>query len=554
MHSALWHLLWLDFSGWIRSLLSLRRNWRQILLVVMMLSCVGLFVWARIANPNQSGATRFGPAMPFWALLYLCATWLTASADRGLVMRPAEVHFIVGGPFRDRDVITLNLIRLALRALVSAVVLSLLAMAYVPSYPSALVGMWLLIAVSLLVGMIASLSARSAHGGAIKWIRRAFNLAALAVLLLLIGQAMQFVRAQGGQPSIGSVAAAAIETPVGQKVLPPLAWLFAPLASPRFVPDTLQMLPARFGLVAGLAGMVYFLGGSYLEATARRTDLSMLKRQTAMRSGVAGMPGKRAWTARFTLPMFARTGGIGSVAWMQVLHSLRVLPRFLMFTLTVVGVVLVVPMTVDPAGLGGTRSMWWMTGLTLYADFLLLLQLPVGFLGPVAQRELLKSLPIPSWRLVFGQLAGPILPLSLVHLAVTLLFLYLEPDEWRQVLVMSLVLLPGAWVLIANINLLGAWNIIRPRALQQRDALAAGRAMASVWVFFAMLTPAIVVGTVFAVAGRSLVREDPLVMALSASLGVALSSWLYVYLLARTFRRWQPSAAAGGAEEVEHDG
>jgi hypothetical protein len=35
-------------------------------------------------------------------------------------MRPAEIHFVAGGPFPDHDVITLNLIRVAFRALISA--------------------------------------------------------------------------------------------------------------------------------------------------------------------------------------------------------------------------------------------------------------------------------------------------------------------------------------------------------------------------------------------------------------------------------------------------
>ena len=195
MHAALWKLLWLDFRGSFRSISNMRRNWRQLILFVLMLVFVGGFVAVRVLNPTDSSASRFGPAMPFWSLIYLLATWLTASADRGLVMRPAEIHFIAGGPFRDRDVITLNLIRLAFRALISATVLSLLAMAYVSSYPSALLGMWMLIAMSLLVGMIASLSARKKHGAFVKRIRRVFNVIAIATLLTLIMQSMQAIRA-----------------------------------------------------------------------------------------------------------------------------------------------------------------------------------------------------------------------------------------------------------------------------------------------------------------------------------------------------------------------
>lgn len=553
MHTALWQLLWLDFRGSWRGLLNIRRSWRQVVLMLLMLLFVGMLVAVRALNTDGTPPDRFGATMPFWALIYLLATWLTASADRGLVMRPAEIHFIVGGPFRARDVITLNLIRLCFRSFISATVLSLLAAAYVSSYLSALTGMWMLIGLSLLGGMTASLAARRAQNRWIKRLRRLFNLLAIGALLMLVAQSMEAIKQSGEKPQIRTVAASALSTPVGQVILPPLAWMFSPLSNTDFFTQTMVQLPSRLAIIACLVGLVYLLGGQYLEASTRRTDLSIARRQNALRSGVSGDPGSRSWTTRVTLPMFGRLGGIGSVAWTQMLHSIRILPRFLIFTFTVVGVVLVVPVMVDPARLMGWGAIAWMSGLTLYADFLLLLQLPVGFLGPVAQREMLKSLPIPSWRLVFGQLAGPVIPLGVIHVCVTLLFLFLVSRDWRTVLLTSLALLPAVCVLIANINLLGAWNIIRPRALQQRDVLAAGRAMASVWIFFLMLTPAIFFGTATAMLAARCFGASDLIYLFGASLGVLLSNGIYVWLLARNFRNWQPSSAEGGKEETEYD-
>jgi hypothetical protein len=313
------------------------------------------------------------------------------------------------------------------------------------------------------------------------------------------------------------------------------------------------LLPARLAVVGALVAMVYLLGGNYLEASTQRTDLSIAKRRTAQRSGVAsGGPGGSSWAKRVRVPALPRLGGVGSVAWLQVVHSLRILPRFLIFTLTIVGVVLVIPLMVDPERLAGWSDLW-MAALIGYADFLLLLQLPVGFLSPTSQRELLKSLPIPAWRIAVGQLAGPIIPLGMLHLSLTGLFLFLVPSESRSILETSLALLPIAFVLIANVNLLGAWNIIRPRALQQRDALAAGRAMASVWVFLFMLTPAIVISTVGAVLCHEFLLYNKTGYRLGAGLGALLSSFMYVGLLARSFARWQPTSAEGGDEETEYD-
>lgn len=552
MHPALWQLLWFDFRGSMRGLLNVRKSWRQVVLLVLMLAFAGMFISFRAMNPGDVGAGRFGAAMPFWAFIYLLATWLTASADRGLVMRPAEIHFIVGGPFRDRDVITVNLIRLAFRALVGALVLALIALAYVESYLAALTGIWLLISVSLLVGMIASLTARSAQANVVKQLRRVFTILAVVALMLIISQSIQAIRATGESLHVSSIASSALKTPIGQYILPPLNWMFAPVSANRFAPDALIQLPARLGVIGLLVCCIYVLGRRYAEATTGRTDQSISKRQTSLRSGVAGGAGS-SLTRSLRLPMLWRLGGVGPVAWMQMTHSLRILPRYVVFTATIVGVVLVIPIMVDSERLQGIGVIGWMAGLSLYADFLLLLQLPVGFLGPVAQREMLKSLPIPSWRIVLGQLAGPLIPLVILHGLVAGLFLYLTPRQYGQVCLVAFALLPAALVIVANINLLGAWNIIRPKALQQRDALAAGRAMASVWVFFAMLTPAILVSTLFSGIVGYLTGNRIEGYILGASGGALLSSSLYIFLLASAFKRWQPSGHEGGQEEAESD-
>ncbi len=553
MHRALWQLLWFDLRGSFRGLLNVHRNWRQLILALLMFLFVGFLLAARVMSGSTAGGDRFGDAMPFWALIYLLATWLTASADRGLVMRPAEIHFVVGGPFPNRDVITLNLVRLAFRALVSAVVLALIALAYVHSYLSALFGMWLLISVSLLVGMIVSLSARRVHGRAVRVARRMLVLMALPTLIALIVQSMRLLQAEGFEPRISTVAATALHTPVGSVILPPLAWMFAPLSANSLFMDTLQMFPLRLVVIAGLVVLVYVLGGQYAETSTGRTDASMARRHAALRSGVSGGALTSSWTRRLSLPVPPRLGGVGSVAWMQMVHSLRILPRYLVFTTAIVGVVLVVPLMVDARRLSGTSVIGWMAALTAYADFLLLLQLPVGFLGPVAQREMLKSLPIPSWRIALGQLAGPIIPLAVLHALVMILFLILTPESTGYVLLTSLALVPAALVLVANINLLGSWNIIRPRALQQRDALAAGRAMASVWIFMAMLTPAVIISTLCAVVTGFALGHRLSSTMIGASVGMLLSSVLYIWLLARSFAGWQPSAGERGQEETEYD-
>ena len=140
-----------------------------------------------------------------------------------------------------------------------------------------------------------------------------------------------------------------------------------------------------------------------------------------------------------------------------------------------------------------------------------------------------------------------------LHTALTLLFLFVADVDRSELLVMAIALLPAAFVIVANINLLAAWGIIRPRALQQRDAFAAGRAMLSVWVFFATLLPAVFLGIVGAAIGWVFSGGAIVASILSAAALVTFSSLFYLLLLSWSFARWQPSVADIGNEETEHD-
>lgn len=555
MHSSLWLLLRLDFQGSLRSFGKVLRSWKRLGLLLLIVLLIGVMLYARSLQPDQVGASRFGTGMPFWAFIYLAASWLAASADRGLVMRPAEIHFLFGGPFRSREIITLHLIRLCIRSFFSAMVLSLVAAVYMPSFASGLIGLWLLLAVSLLVGMNVSLMARSIHGRVPQTVRRLLTIAVIIATLSMIAQSVDILRQQGQTPQISSIAATAPETSVGQYVMPALQWMFKPLSSSSFISECLPLLPVRLLIVAVLVLSVYLLGGDFSEASATRTDQAVARRQSALRSGSA--TGTSSFARRIAIPLpNLRLGGISAVAWWQVVHLNRILPRYMAFTVIVLGLLIVLPAMVDAQSMSGRAGIYWLTGLSLYADFLLLLQLPVGFMGPASQRELLKTLPIPNWRIVIGQLMGPCVPIALIHSITALLFAFLFPVPWPYLVCTVLALIPAALVIVSNINLLGIWGIIQPRALQQRDVLAAGRAMVSVWLFAILLIPASIIATLCGALFEwlaSSVLPESCGFILGCGIGCLLSASICISLIAWTFARWQPSAGERGEAEKEHD-
>lgn len=366
MHRALWLLLWLDLRSGVRAIFRGRRTWRQFGLVLLVFLFVGMIAASQVASVtlSEDGAAaiqslRFGAAMPFWALLYLLATWLTAAADRGLVMRPAEIHFLVAGPFSTREILTLNLIRLAYRAFVSALFLAIVAWAYMQNFMAGLVGIWLVLSVSLLVGMIASLAARNALPRVVRGTRVVISVVAIAVLALMISQAVQSLDAAGSDLSFSKVAAAAGDSPAGKFVLPPVQWMFAPLQADRFWPDVPLQLLFRLPILIVLVLLVFAIGGGFGEAATERTDRAMARRQASLRSGMSG-GGNWFRNFYFSIPDFGRWGGVGSVAWMEMTQAVRLLPRFFLYTAAIVTVILVLPLVIKGERLDGNAGLAWL--------------------------------------------------------------------------------------------------------------------------------------------------------------------------------------------------
>lgn len=559
MHRALWLLLWLDMRSGLRALVRGKRSWRKLGMVLMVMLFIGMIAmgqWANVRMAASGGNSsdfvnlqrlRFGQAMPFWALIYLLAAWLTAAADRGLVMRPAEIHFLVAGPFSTYEVLTLSLVRLAYRALISSVVLTAVGFAYMPNVLSGFVGIWMVLTVSLMVGMIVSLAARNALPGFVRVLRRVVSALALLALIVIVVQSVQALNARGDTIDFSHVAAQASQTDVGKFVLPPVAWLFAPLQQATFWPTVPLQFLVRLPVLGLLVLLMYALGGAFGEAATERTDRALARRQAALRSGTAV---QSSWVRRLSVPMFGRWGGVGSVAWLEMTQSLRLLPRFLLYTAAIVTMILVLPLVMQGERMEGTSGLIWLAGLTNYADFLMLLQLPVGFLGPVSHRMMFKQLPLPAWRIALGALAGPLLPVMVTHIMTGLLFLFLLQDQTFDVLVVCLTLIPAAFVLAATINLLGLWNIIKPRALQQRDALAAGRAMLSVWLFAALTVPSAVLAMIGAVVASLFFNSLAGYLA-GAAVGLVVAGIVLVWLLAIFFERWHPEAGISDEEEKE---
>jgi hypothetical protein len=204
-----------------------------------------------------------------------------------------------------------------------------------------------------------------------------------------------------------------------------------------------------------------------------------------------------------TLPSLPWWGGVGPVAWRQLLAALRSLRGLTIFLAILGGALLVVPVLVwvghehprEPAlggmGIGGF--------LAAALGVLSLLSLPAtltfDFRGDVDRMDVLKALPIAPWRIVVGQLAGVVLLLGAIQLlglaGIQALFGGVGP-----VLLGALLLCwPANFLTVGIDNVLFLWFPTRQVLVQPGDFQMMGRQMVL------MLAKFLALGVAFGTAG-----------------------------------------------------
>src|SRR5262249_59206383 len=118
----------------------------------------------------------------------------------------------------------------------------------------------------------------------------------------------------------------------------------------------------------------------------------------------------------------------------------------------------------DGADHGRPRRIWSerggplaTAGLLLWLTIVLTTMVPFDFRGDLERMEVLKTLPLPAWRVALGQLVTPVLLLYLVQ-ALLLGAVQLAWGQWNFLLVLFLVFAPPANLLVFGLdNLLFLW-------------------------------------------------------------------------------------------------
>jgi hypothetical protein len=448
VNKALWLLLGLQFRAWLRYFWrSIRTLKGAVLALLALLVFVGMLLPAVVLGGKsivpEEQIRAYGPS----ALLAYCVlNVLLSSGERAIYFSPAEVVFLFPAPLGRREVLVYKVLSTLLLLLSTSLVMMIFLNPYsrwlVAAYLGLLLGLMFMQLFSMAINLIAtSIGARLYTRG------RIWGGVAVVVLAVI---ALAWAWAQVKVLGISNLTEALIQSEGWQAITWPLRSFFDVFLATTW----LEVVQAGVWAVAvdvGLLGVVLLLDVHYQE-TAAAVSERIYARLQRLRRGEVIVGGEGAGSARLSLPSLPWWGGIGPILWRQLLSAQRGLVRLLIvFGIIGLGVTFSLLTSLKseevealPARMFGT-SLW----LTVFLTTLV----PFDFRGDVDRIALLKTLPIPPWRLVLGQLLTPVLLITLIQGAMLAIAAFYAAD-------LKMLAVLAAYLLPMNLFLFGVENLM----------------------------------------------------------------------------------------------
>ncbi len=329
----------------------------------------------------------------------------------------------------------------------------------------------------------------------------------------------------------------ALATPAWKTASLPLRWFFDAFTATRLWPDLLGSAALAALVDLALVGVVFALDAQYLEASATASARIYARVQRLRRGGIGSGEGLwRGLTARLSLPMPPSLGGVGPIVWRQLTTALRGADRLLLLLL-ILGTALAAPILANLHQ--EQENMLLVLGpVALWLTLFLTTMLPFDFRGDIDRLALLKTLPLPAWRLAVGQLLAPVLLMTgLQWLGLIAVVWVSPPAEWLlpTCLACALYVAPINFLLFALDNLLFLLFPTRLMAATPGDFQALGRNVLfmvakATALFVVAVAAGVVAWAAYLVTGRNEVAGAaawPVVLLCAAAL-VPLVAWAFV--------------------------
>lgn len=409
MDPALIALLRLRFRSVARRSFRNIRTPRGILFFLLGLAALALLIGPSLVAAAV-GRTHHNPellrnVLPAALLAFTLMSLLTGTREEGIRFSAAEVDFLFSGPFSRRQLLYYKLASGAGGSLLVSLFISVALLQYGSSWLAAFIGTCLAVNFMQLLTVGLALAGQRLGQSLYTRVRK---LAVLAIVVLLVVLAARWLPVAMDQGPVEAVRRLRSST-AGFWLLAPLEPFSRAITAHRLLPDLLGWAGLALAVDAALLLLVVRIDVNYLEASLAASQRRYRQLQQQRRSGRVSSRPRVAWSA----PALGWLGGAGPIAWRQMTIAVRGAVGLLTLLLILLPATLVPLLTARSHASDMTNVL---LGQVCFVTMFLTRAVAFDFRGELDAMDWLKSLPLRSWAIALGELATPVILMTLTHL------------------------------------------------------------------------------------------------------------------------------------------
>lgn len=450
MDKMLFKLLWLRLRGGVRQRLREMRTFRGLLFLSLTLAIIVVLMKQSALADNPLYVAMMGEAeqrqrwvaqyMPIGLLGAFLMTVFTAPRP-ALSFNPSEINLLFSAPFTRRALLLYKVGFYAFGVFLSSLFIMLLVPGFTNSQASTFLGIFLSLFFIQLLTVATGLLGQWMGQYVEVRIRTGYVFAPLLAL---------FVAIAWNSDIVSSPSAAIVEfqsSMFGAFLLAPFDVFAHIFLAQALFPELLHWTLLGVLLDVGLLVLVIFLDARCYEASTMASLELYRRRDRAKRKGLplGGKVAKvRSWARSPVL------GGVGPVAWRQMLATFRNASKGLYVYLTIA--LFGGPLLVESSE---EISLWPLFMAVFFvAVFMLPRTLVYDFRSDLDTMENFKALPLSAWKISIGQLASVVLLSCLIELILLVSTAVFIDVKWHVLLIgIAFFLLPFNLLLYGLENL-----------------------------------------------------------------------------------------------------
>ena len=416
MHPALILLLQLRFQGAIRRLIRSLKTPRKAVFILAAVLYFGLimmpmFFTSRGSRPDLE---MMGMVIPSILMFITLISVFTSAADKVVHFHPQEIDFLFSAPFPRRHLLTYKIIGGMGGALFTSFIFSIVFTRAATSWSRAFLGFFLSLSFVQFSAMVSVLMRQSAAERIYTPLRKTVFGGLLLLVALGIWQALP---KELRWPTLEELRNFYYSTPM-RILLAPFQVYAKTILAANWYPTFFFWGSLGMAINLGLYALIVRLDADYLE-TAMNISNKMYERIRRVRSGGSMFDLKKSLTLKWKFPTPPWMGGCGPICWRQLVTAVRNIKNLLLFLLTF-------GIGMGPAllAMGGKHEelIFVALGILAWMTVILAVSLRFDFRADLDHIAWMKALPIHSMAAALGEMAAPVLILSLIDILALISF------------------------------------------------------------------------------------------------------------------------------------